>query len=414
MMKKRLLSLFSAIALVTSLFTLLPNGALKASAAGKYNIRTSYNAENGTLTVEWDKGSGDCNYSISFYNDCADGADAGQFKIMPVEEISTKFVYAGQQAKLIQTNFGVLYGNGGMNYKVYVENQDKSYGEYSSVFRTNVPFAPTPQYVHLCENGLIGWIDDWEGMTQIKLYDKAGTLIAINEQSGSTDYTTALKDLPMQAGKSYYAEVRYLVSRGKYTHRPSPIVKTETVAVKDKTGITNMVEQNNVIQWAAYPHAYYYKIEFYLCINNQSGSQNVKVKEYDLYDTSKKVVKELDMSEFKDLPSGGYKIYITALDSNCDKALSERTTTSIIDYDSPWTLIGDINHDAKITSDDAVIIARMAAKYSNYSRRFPEKVADINQDGRVTADDAIIAARYAANYGQYRSDYTKWEYNFQG
>ena len=69
--------------------------------------------------------------------------------------------------------------------------------------------------------------------------------------------------------------------------------------------------------------------------------------------------------------------------------------------------VGDINGDGKISTDDAIIAARMAANFSNYQTRFSSKAADINGDGNVTADDAIIIARYSAGYSNYRERYDK-------
>jgi len=71
-------------------------------------------------------------------------------------------------------------------------------------------------------------------------------------------------------------------------------------------------------------------------------------------------------------------------------------------------LVGDINGDGVITADDAIIAARLAAGYGDYSTRYDAEIADINQDGKVTADDAIIIARYAAGYGNYREIYTNY------
>lgn len=71
-------------------------------------------------------------------------------------------------------------------------------------------------------------------------------------------------------------------------------------------------------------------------------------------------------------------------------------------------LLGDVNKDGKVTADDAIIIARLAAGYGDYSTRYDSNVADMNRDGKATADDAIIAARLAAGYGDYVTRYTKY------
>jgi len=70
--------------------------------------------------------------------------------------------------------------------------------------------------------------------------------------------------------------------------------------------------------------------------------------------------------------------------------------------------VGDMDLNGKITADDAIIAARLAAGYGDYSERYDPALADINGDGKVTADDAIIIARYAAGYGDYQTRYTKY------
>lgn len=70
--------------------------------------------------------------------------------------------------------------------------------------------------------------------------------------------------------------------------------------------------------------------------------------------------------------------------------------------------VGDMDLNGKITADDAIIAARLAAGYGDYSGRYDPALADINGDGKVTADDAIIIARYAAGYGDYKTLYTKY------
>lgn len=76
--------------------------------------------------------------------------------------------------------------------------------------------------------------------------------------------------------------------------------------------------------------------------------------------------------------------------------------------DDSLYLLGDINGDGKVSADDAIIAARIAADYSNYSTYYDLKIADINEDGKVTADDAVIIARLSANYGDYKTKYTKY------
>jgi len=71
-------------------------------------------------------------------------------------------------------------------------------------------------------------------------------------------------------------------------------------------------------------------------------------------------------------------------------------------------LPGDVNGDGMVTSDDAVITARMAAGYGNdkYVYSYDVFSADVNKDDMITADDAIIIARIAADYGDYKYLYT--------
>lgn len=76
--------------------------------------------------------------------------------------------------------------------------------------------------------------------------------------------------------------------------------------------------------------------------------------------------------------------------------------------DESKKLVGDLNGDGKITSEDAIIVARYVAGYSNYRTLYDKDVADMDRNGSVTTDDVIIIARYAAGYGNYREQFTNY------
>ena len=61
-----------------------------------------------------------------------------------------------------------------------------------------------------------------------------------------------------------------------------------------------------------------------------------------------------------------------------------------------------MNEDGKITADDAVIVARMAAGCGDYIKKYSVRAADIDRNGKVTADDAVIIARIAAGSESYQ------------
>lgn len=71
-------------------------------------------------------------------------------------------------------------------------------------------------------------------------------------------------------------------------------------------------------------------------------------------------------------------------------------------------LVGDVNEDGKITADDAIIVARLAAGFKGYAEKYDSEIADMNGDKKVSADDAIIIARYAAGYNGYEKKYTRY------
>lgn len=87
---------------------------------------------------------------------------------------------------------------------------------------------------------------------------------------------------------------------------------------------------------------------------------------------------------------------------------STATNIKISTTQASQRLLGDMNNDGKVTADDAIIAARLAAGYGDYSIRYSSKVGDMNGDNKVTADDAIIIARVAAGYGDYATRYNKY------
>ena len=237
MKRKRLYSFITALVLMFSLFTLAPEDVLTANAAGRYSIRTSYNKETGQLTVEWDREALDTDYLIHFFNDCVDGPPSGLFEEMP--DMAAKYINHTQETKYTIPQgygFGMLHGNGGMNYKVYVERADHSYGEFSDVFRTNIPILDPPRNQMFYENGLITWEDDRSGsFTSVSIYE-IGNDNWDNGVITTAKYWQAQDHL--QEGKSYYAELRNKVDSGDYNHRASAWVRTYPIVFRKKNSNT--------------------------------------------------------------------------------------------------------------------------------------------------------------------------------
>ena len=86
----------------------------------------------------------------------------------------------------------------------------------------------------------------------------------------------------------------------------------------------------------------------------------------------------------------------------CTKGSSAEKYAIDNGFNYKYNDIGDVNEDGKITADDAVITARMAAGCGDYIKKYSVRAADIDQNGKVTADDAVIIARIAAGSESYQ------------
>jgi len=405
MIRKRLISMVSAIAMVLTLFTLLPEGALKATAAGnKFNIRTSYNAETGQLTVEWTKDSSStADYVIHFYNNYAN--DPGKFEEFNSLLLS-RTVHRNQEPKYttpISHKFGTLYGHGGSEYKVYIELSDHSYGEFSPEFRTNVPFMNPIKNMVFYSSGLIDWEDDRPGSFCFVSVCESGTDKCAYSASTNSGY---LIPENLEAGKSYYAEILCQTNPEEYDKRVPAKVRTNVVTFKGKTEMTGFGFTGDYVSWLKYPNAAYYKISILIDFGFMGwkplpGADDLSTKDLWTYRTSYTPVINLNMSQFSVSLPAKYKVRITAYNSD-DEAISETTTSKVF-----YNLRGDVNQDGKVTADDAIIAARMAAGYGDYASRYAAPLANMNGDRSVTADDAIIIARCAADYGNYKETYLK-------
>ena len=59
-------------------------------------------------------------------------------------------------------------------------------------------------------------------------------------------------------------------------------------------------------------------------------------------------------------------------------------------------MLGDVNHDKKVDSSDAVLILRYLAGYED--EKFHKEIADFNRDGKVDSSDAVAILRFLAGY----------------
>jgi len=406
MLKKKLISITSAIVLVLSLFTLLPEGALKAEAASKLNIRTSFDITTGKLTITWDRYNSTCGYTIHYYNEAAEGPNQGQFLEMPDLSPSSQSLN-GPTSFTTSDYFGQAYGNGGKKYKILIvcaDNTTEYYREFSPAFETGTTILPAPQGPTLCENGLVFWNDDWDKFTELSLYNYTtnNRVAASTTQYNHTQYL--IED--MTPGGYYYATIQN-VARGNYQYRYSKTVTTNVAQYKGKTDVLGSYWEGTNLCWVRYPGAVSYTMKIQTATNGDNYTTVASNIPSEISaDYRSLAVVKMDMKEHINKFDPGVKIrvVITAIDGN-GNAISNATTTAPTTY--KW-LVGDVNRDGSITADDGIIVARYAANYGDYRSRYLKNLCDMNRDGAVTADDAIIIARYAANYGDYRTRYTKY------
>lgn len=86
----------------------------------------------------------------------------------------------------------------------------------------------------------------------------------------------------------------------------------------------------------------------------------------------------------------------------CTKGSTAESYALKYGFNYKYNDIGDVNEDGKITADDAIIIARMAAGYGDYIKKYSVRAADIDRNGKITADDAVIIAHIAAGSESYQ------------
>lgn len=406
MMRKRLISMVSALALVLSLFTLLPQGVLRASAEKSLNIRVSYNAEKGQIHLEWDPYVEGAGYSIDYYNDYSSGPNAGQ--MLPMDGTSGDFVRVGGDPEFTTAEgFGALYGNGGINYKVRIKvmyNLECVHEEFSDVFQTGVPVLPPPRNVSFYRNGMISWEREQNCYTRLNIYEQdTGNRVLSAEAAYSYYDYTGMTD-KIKTGKSYYATVQAMMPRPDYSCRQSAVVYSNATVYDEPTGILGLGWDGWTVFWAKYPGANDYRVA--LQRQDPGGGftdvEVTKVTKYFSTSDDSIIIQKNMLPYIEKHGSGVYRVVIWALSYQGEQK-SHTTVTDEVTYTAtPPRLVGDLNGDGNITADDAVIAARLAAGYSDYATRYDSDVADMNRDGKVTADDAIIIARYAAGYGNYR------------
>lgn len=142
-----------------------------------------------------------------------------------------------------------------------------------------------------------------------------------------------------------------------------------------------------------------------------TDNNGIEVPENDVFVNGKKYHAVIEFT-----PKSGYKLAsdFTVKVNNENIFACDRLNNNIWCAECEFTasnsyrLVGDANGDGQITADDAIIVARYAAGYGDYKKKYDWDICDMNRDSYVTADDAIIIARYAAGYGDYRDKYTKY------
>jgi len=405
--------MLSAIMLVMSLVTLLPDGAVRASAEKSLNIRVSYNAEKGQIHLEWDAYADDVGYTIDFFNDYASGPNAGQ--MLPMEGTNGGSVKVGGAPEFTTVEgFGALYGNGGMNYQVRIKAVNLNgvlHEEFSEVFRTGVPILSAPKNVSFYSNGLITWEREHNAWAAVNIYDQESGERVIHAETPGHYYDDISYSDKVQTGKSYYASVKLMIGRPDYSYRQSETVYSNAAVYENPTGILGLGWDGWNVHWARYPKCRYYRVALQ---KQDPGGGFTDVEVMQVYKGAStednSTIIEKDMFPYiEKYGSGVYRVVIWSLNSFQGDQVSYTTVTDEVTYtEPPSKLVGDINTDGSITADDAIIAARLAAGYGDYSARYDSDIADMNRDGKVTADDAIIIARYAADYGNYKDIYTRY------
>ncbi|MBR6044297.1 MAG: dockerin type I repeat-containing protein [Ruminococcus sp.] len=407
-LRRKLCSVFTALALVISMFTLLPKRAFTVTAeGGALNVRAAYIPETGQVTVTWNSYGADFGYTLYYFNDCVSGENAGKMMKMPEFSSGTEIaVYAPTSYTLPKDRyFGNQYGNGGQKFQVLVVAHNISgttYSEYSNVFKTNVPMLPAPKVPSLYTNGLVTWEnDDVRGCyTNVKLFEHS-----THRQLRMSDVSVQYFDESdvMTEGTSYYAVLQDSVERsGQINYRNSPVVYTNAQVFRKRTGILGLGWDGPVLYWTRYPKATKYHID--IMANNFFHEE--KAGETDLYSanfSNETAVMRYDIRrDLKKIGIGPYRIVITAYNYQGEQ-ISDPTTPDI--YFFPGARLGDVNDDGAVDVKDLTILARALAGWDGCWSRIAYVNADITDDGSVTVDDYTILARALAGWSGYAKKY---------
>lgn len=72
-------------------------------------------------------------------------------------------------------------------------------------------------------------------------------------------------------------------------------------------------------------------------------------------------------------------------------------TTGDLNYTANWALLGDVNQDGKIRSNDKTILSRYVVGWEGYEDRITKSASDLNQDGKINFIDRDILSAYLNN-----------------
>ena len=354
-MKKRLISLFTAFAMVLMLGAVLPAGGLKAIAADAMTVSVFFDSEKAELTVTWTESAGAANYQVYIKNKNL----SGSFQYM--KGADPRVINAGQERKTVyEITLFQKYAYGTSDYIVTVmafgADGWKTETADSKVITTDYEILDAPSNVKLSQYGIASW----------DKVDKATSysVILVNADTGKNVTSVSTKALSEDLSEKLTAGGRYYITvesqpmlEATPIYRYSDKVMSRTVTYATKSDITGIGWAHYKLYWDSYEGASKYKLV--LCKHHYTYGDNV----YGVFGTYESDTTSYDFTDiFKDKGYGTYKVSITAQNDD-DQPISNPTESKTVDkFKNVKTVnvkitppVGGAKPDYNISTDDADI-----------------------------------------------------------
>ena len=325
-MKKRLMSLFTAFALIFMLGAVLPAGGLKAIAASAMTVSVSFDSEKAELTVTWTEAQDAARYEAYIKNKKA----SGDYDYMPGAD--ARKVSAGEERKTVyERSFFQDYGFGTSDYIVTVKAFDSN-GKIietadSKVITTDYDILDMPSTVILSTYGIASW-----SKVENAAYYSVMIIDSQTDKVVTAFSTAALREdvsEHLTAGGKYYMLVCSQPSiKSTPIYRYSSNTTSMVMTYMSKSDITGIKWDRFKLGWDKYQDASKYKLLLY----KGTYDDYYNYKKYGEYESGTNSFDFADV--FGEAGYGRYRAYVTACSAN-GQPISKMTISLSTDYFRP-------------------------------------------------------------------------------